>query len=268
MEKVKNKVPVIHSHLLPSISHGFFTREGGVSSGVFNSLNCGKKDKDNEKNVEKNREIVKRTMGLSTLPLLLVRQVHGNKVAVVTKPWDLINSPEADAMVTQNPNCILGVLTADCIPVLLHDPVSKTVGVAHSGWRGAFAGVIQNTIKEMKKLGAEPKNILAVLGPCITQQSYEVGLDFHKDFIKKDPGFEKYFEEQSSPKGLYFDLPHFVEDQLILTGIKEIERLAYDTYDNTDLFFSCRRATHLKEDDFGVQISTISLQPGSHKCHK
>lgn len=260
MKKSKNNVPIIHSHLLSSINHGFFTREGGVSEGLFASLNCGKKDVDKDENVEKNREIVTETLGLSTLPLLLVKQVHGAKVVVVDKPWDLVNPPEADAMVTQNPDCILGILTADCLPVLLHDPVSKTIAALHSGWRGSFAGIIQNTIKEMQKLGAHPENILAVIGPCITQQSYEVSPDFYKDFLKKSQDFDTYFEEQLDPEGIYFDLPRFVEDRLIDSGIKEIERMAYDTYDNPDLFFSCRRATHLKEDSFGVQISVISLQ--------
>jgi len=260
MKKSKNNVPIIHSHLLSTVNHGFFTREGGVSKGVFDSLNCGKVDQDDKKNIQKNRDIVKEAMELSNLPLLLVRQVHGAKVVVVDKPWKLEDSPEADAMVTQNPDCILGVITADCVPILLHDPVSKTVAVVHSGWKGALSGVVQSTVKAMQKLGAKPEDILAVMGPCVTQQSYEVSKEFHKEFIDKDSDFDKYFEEQLSPEGIYFDLPRFVEDRLIDSGIKEIERMAYDTYDNPDLFFSCRRATHLKEDSFGVQISVISLQ--------
>ncbi len=261
MKKAHNNVPVIHSHRLPSVNHGFFTREGGVSQGVFDSLNCGKKDQDDVKNIAKNRDIIKETLKLSKFPLLLVKQVHKSKVIVVKDSWDLENSPEADAMVTQNPDCVLGILTADCVPILFHDPVSQTIGAAHSGWKGAFAGIIHNTVAEMKKLGAKPENIVAVMGPCITQENYEVSKDFYDDFMKKNESYDGYFMEQASPEGLYFDLPGFVEDHVVATGISKVERLPYDTYENPDLFFSCRRATHLKEDSFGVQISVISLQP-------
>jgi YfiH family protein len=255
--------PILKAHLLKKIRHGFFTRQGGVSKGLYASLNCSwRSDKpegsrDADENVLENRKRAAEAVGAGFKNLCLVKQVHGNHVETIhTVPKKVV---EGDALVTKSNHLVLSIQTADCTPVLLWDSEYGVIGAAHAGWKGALEGIIQNTVKAMEKLGAKPSSISAAIGPCIHQDSYEMGPEVYDAFIKKSEDNSDFFTEQDVPKKLLFDLPGYVERQLEQSGVKEIERLPYCTYEQEDLFFSCRRATHRHEKGFGGHFSLISL---------
>ena len=198
-------------------------------------------------------------LGVAQSLLCTTHQVHSNDVVFVTKPWLANSRPRADAMVTQTPGIALGVLTADCTPILLFDPIARCIGVAHAGWQGALRGVIASTIRAMEEIGARPAAIRAAIGPTIQQSSYEVGPEFHTRFLAQDDSYEAYFLPGNRPGRFLFDLPGFVESALRDTGVDEIERLKRDTYTEDSYFFSYRRATHRGESDYGRQLSAIAL---------
>jgi len=249
------------SYTLASIKHGFFSRRGGVSQGLFASLNFGIDKGDETINVIRNRNIALEKLGLPHIPLLTMKQIHSAEVKVVTEPWDfnIGAAPHADALVTNKSGVALGILTADCVPVLLADVQGRVIGAAHAGWRGAQAGIIGNTVKAMCTLGAERARIVAAVGPCIAQDSYEVDMDFYRSFTDQYTTSQTYFMAAPQAVHFLFDLPGFVKSCLMQAGIETIDDLNLNTYANPDLFFSCRRAFHKKEPTFGNSISMIAF---------
>lgn len=248
----------VTSPALP-VKHGFFTRKGGVSLGVFSSLNCGFGSNDQAQAVELNRAKVALYMGVSPKYMIGVRQVHSNKVIVVDQPF-VVPPPlsEADALVTNVSGVALSILSADCQPVLLHDAKAGVIGAAHAGWRGAFEGVIETTIGAMKKLGANKSHIVAVIGPCIGPDVYEVDSDFYDNFMDQDFENKRFFKNINEEKKL-FNLPGYGLHQLNKAGITNARWVGWCTYSMEDMFFSYRRASKRGEADYGRMISSIVL---------
>ena len=245
---------------VPFIRHGFFTRHGGVSAGLFGSLNCGLKNDEENVNVRENRARVAAALDLPPEKLVIAKQVHGNVTLTVTKPWGFAEGAEADAMVTAKAGIALGVLTADCAPVLFVDKKARVIGAAHAGWKGAVGGILESTIEAMKKLGAEPKNILAAIGPCIGAASYEVKDDFTAPFLAQDAENQTFFRESPKAGHLIFNLPGYVAHRVGLQGVKTIYDTRQDTLAQESVFFSNRRAFLKSEKSFGLQISVISME--------
>ena len=243
----------------PGLRHAFFTRQGGVSQGLYASLNCGPGSDDDPDHVAQNRVLAAEQMRVTKDNLCTLYQVHGKDVVFVTKPWPDNIRPQADAMVTQTPGLALGILTADCAPVLLADPIAGCIGAAHAGWQGAINGVIDSTVRAMEELGARATAIQAAIGPTIQQDSYEVGSDFHTRVTAQDPTHEQFFIPGARPDHFQFDLSGFVEAALRRAGVRDIEKMNRDTYREEEAFFSYRRTTHRREADYGRQLSAIAL---------
>ena len=243
---------------LPGIAHGFFTRHGGVSQGGYASLNCGLGSKDDPAAVRENRARV--AASLSAQSLLTAHQIHSATAVIVESAWSTEERPRADAIVTATPGLALGVLTADCAPVLFADPEAKVVGAAHAGWRGAIGGVLEATLAAMEQLGASKARIAAAVGPCIGQPAYEVGFDFEAEFLKRDPDSARFFVRPHADSGArpHFDLPGYAAHRLSRAGIAPIQA-APCTYAQAEHFFSYRRSQARKETDYGRQISAIVL---------
>ncbi|NVJ97214.1 MAG: peptidoglycan editing factor PgeF [Alphaproteobacteria bacterium] len=240
--------------------HTFFSRAGGVSIGLYEGLNCGPGSDDDPANVEENRRIAAGMLAARrSTPVLSCYQVHGRDVAVATADWGT-DRPKADAMVTNIPGMILGILTADCTPVLFEDASAGVVGAAHAGWKGALAGVTDATVEAMEKLGAKRSSIKAAVGPTIHQASYEVDLDFRDRFTSEQPDFDRFFLPGKDPWHVQFDLPGFVKYRLEADDIESVWMSGVDTYTSED-HFSFRRTTHRKEADYGRQMSAIMLKP-------
>lgn len=244
---------------LSSVKHAFFTRHGGVSEGRYASLNCAYSSNDKPMKVEENRRRITAFWGYPLNSLATVKNVHGNKAVVVNDPWLENETVEADAMVTKHKNILLGSDSADCPIVLFADEQAGVIGLAHAGWRGAKAGVLESTIKKMQELGATPNHILAAISPCIAQTSYEVSNDFYQAFINDNPNNLRYFQNAKKLNHFMFDLPAFVQGRLADLSLKSIEHIGVDTYTDKR-FFSCRRAYHAGEDDFGGNFSCIFLK--------
>lgn len=250
-------VEVIRSKLLGDVSHGFLGRRGGVSSGIYAGLNCSLGSDDARDDVLENR----RRAVAAIMPgaaLARVYQIHSPDVVTVSGPIDQDNPPKADALVTQRPNILLAVQTADCVPVLFSDAQAGVVGAAHSGWKGAFTGVNEMTIAAMKALGARRDRIVCAIGPCIAQKSYEVDAGFFKKFAEADPANERFFGD-GKPGHYQFDIEGYVAARLATAGIKTVECLGEDTYSQPDRFFSYRRSCHHNESGYGGQMSMIGL---------
>lgn len=244
---------------LPGLSHGFFTREGGVSSGIYAGLNCGAGSNDERAHVIENRGRVAGHLATSGDKLLTCHQIHSAEAYVATEPWALGSAPKADGLVTNVPGFALGALAADCAPVLFADPEARVVAAAHAGWKGAISGILEATIATMTSLGAKPNRIRAALGPCIGPDAYEVGPEFEATFLQADPTNARFFkrlEPLSRPK---FDLPGYVLARLGDAGLDTVENCTICTYANEPALYSFRRATHRKEADYGRQISAIVL---------
>jgi YfiH family protein len=244
---------------ISSISHGFFTREDGVSESLFRTLNCGYGSGDRADLVGQNREFVCRTLGASVL--LTPHQTHSAKAIIVDKPWPEREPPEGDAIITNLTGIAIGILTADCVPILLCDEKAGVIGAIHAGWKGAVGGVIEAGIAAMKTFGA--KNIAATIGPAIEQYSYEVGAEFRDSFLSKSADNARYFELSSRDGHYMFDLKAYVEKRLEKAGITRINTLANDTCLEENLFFSYRRATLRNETSYGRQVSAIVLKSQS-----
>lgn len=238
--------------------HGFFMRLGGTSGGVYDSLNCAFSSNDKPDNVRANRAMVAEALDLQPDGVLTLKQIHSAKVIKVDKPWTREQSPEADAMVTDQRGIGLGVLTADCAPVLFAAKKGRVVGAAHAGWKGAVSGVIGETVRAMGDFGVAPENIVASIGPCIGPQSYEVSEGFEKPFLAQDTGNDKFFRK-GNPGHLIFDLPGYITLQLKNAGVGAIYDTRQDTLANEGVFFSYRRTTQRKEGDYGRQISVIAI---------
>jgi polyphenol oxidase len=242
------------------IRHGFFTREGGVSEGLFSSLNVGFGSGDAPELVAENRARAMAALDLPADRLVTCFQVHSPEVVVVDRRWRREDAPRADALVTRRRGLALGILTADCLPVLLADPEAAVVGAAHAGWRGALSGVVDATVRAMVGLGAAPSRIRAALGPCIAQRSYEVGPEFPAPFLAARPGNGDFFATARREGHFLFDLAGYVERRLGDCGIAGIQRTPCDTVAETTRFFSYRRACLNGESDFGRSLSAIVLE--------
>ena len=243
---------------LPPVAHGFFGRQGGVSDGVFASLNCGPGSGDDRAKVIENRRRAMETFGAGTR-LMTLYQIHSSKTVTVTKPWEIGESPQADALATNLPGLALGMLTADCAPVLLTDAAAGVIGAAHAGWRGALDGVVGNTVSAMEKLGAERGRIAAAVGPCISQANYEVDGEYRAKFTRADPANARFFITSGREGYFRFDLEAYVALRLEDAGVANIEKLSACTYGRAGDFFSFRRATHGNEKDYGREVSAIML---------
>lgn len=246
---------IITSDALP-VRHGFFTRKGGASSGIFAGLNCGAGSSDQAEIVAINRTRAAEAMGVAPQALVTVNQVHSAEVVTVTAPLD--GSPRADGMVTATPGLALAVLTADCQPVLFADRQAGVVGAAHAGWRGALDGVLEATVEAMEALGAKREAISAVIGPCISQAAYEVGPEFLDAFRDEDPAYTRFFANGPGDR-LLFDLPGFGLYRLRAAGVGQAEWVRHCTYRDSERFYSYRRTTHAGEADYGRLISAIRL---------
>lgn len=239
------------------IRHGFFTRDGGVSEGIYQGLNVGIGSSDDPDKVRENRRRVSAWFGLPLDRLATAHQIHSPDVAVVSGNYDG-SRPQADAQVTASPGIILGVLTADCGPILFADPENRVIGAAHAGWKGALGGVLENTIDAMIRLGARREKIRATLGPSISRANYEVGPEFVERFVAANPEFEAFFTPSAKPGHAMFDLPGLTVKRLAQAGVMA-DSLDLCTYAAPRTFFSYRRTTHAGEPDYGRQISAIAI---------
>ena len=238
------------------IKHYFFSKKGGFSKGIYKSLNCGRGSKDKKKNVYRNLCFVSNKMGVSLKSLLLMNQTHSNKVIIITKKNKNLKKFNSDALITKLKGVALGVVTADCVPIILYDIKNQIIGCVHAGWKGASAGIIENTVKKFKKLNSKNK-IFASIGPCIGEKSYEVDINFYKKFIIKSKKNAKYFVKKNNVKKL-FNLRKYVNDKLVKLNIK-VDHVDHDTFKEKSSFFSYRRSQKLLEKDYGRCISAISL---------
>lgn len=246
---------------LAHVRHGFFTREGGVSAGIHASLNCGYGSDDDKVAVRENRARVARALDAAPETLVTVHQIHSPTVMRVTERWEPAQAPQADAMVTDRPSVTLGILTADCAPVLFADSKARIVGAAHAGWKGAFTGVLDATVEAMVELGAKREDIVAIIGPCISRDAYEVGPEFHARFMDAKTSDSSFFAPSSRSGHFMFDLPAYAGARLEAAGVGAVTSLDLCTYADERRFFSYRRTTHRGEPDYGRQISAIRLAP-------
>jgi YfiH family protein len=245
---------------VPRLRHAFFTREGGVSEGIYASLNGGLGSSDDPARVTENRRRMAEQMGVSPAHLLGVHQVHSPDVVIATGPWQSgAARPKADAIVTSTAGLAIGVTTADCGPILLVEPTARVIGAAHAGWKGALTGVLESTIAAMERLGAERSAIVAAIGPLIRQQSYEVGPEFVTRFIETDADYGMFFMPSTRADHAMFDLAGFVRMRLEAAGILMIDDLGIDTYAD-ERCFSYRRSVHRKEPDYGRLVHAIALE--------
>lgn len=242
------------------LRHGFFTRIGGMSEGVYEGLNCAFSSQDKPDHIRANRAKIAETLDLEPENIITLKQIHSAKVIVVTKPFGKNQPPEADAMVTATNGLGISVLTADCAPVLFASRKEKVIGAAHAGWKGAIGGVMEATIAEMEKLGAKKENIVAAIGPCIGPQSYEVGTDFQTPFLAQDADNAQFFKAAVKEGHLIFDLPGYVAHRLTRAGVSVVYDTKQDTLPNEQAYFSYRRACQRGEADYGRQLSIIALR--------
>lgn len=248
-----------HLSAVPGLRHGFFTRTDGVSSGILAAMNCGYGSNDDPANVTANRARAMELLGMPASALTSVYQVHSPDVVTVTEPFPHSAAPKADAMVTDRPGIALGILTADCVPVLFVDPVARVIGAAHAGWKGAVTGVLEATVEAMLALGADRPRILAGIGPHIGWDSYEVGPEFRERFISIDPGNDVLFRPSEREGHWMFNIGGHVLGRLRAAGLGQVETTGLDTLAREDLFFSYRRACLRQEPDYGRGLSAICL---------
>ena len=241
------------------IAHGFFTRQGGVSDGIYASLNCGFGSNDETGAVAENRARVVASLAGRPDTLVTCHQIHSAEAITVAAPWQPRAAPRADAMVTRNPGIALGILTADCAPVLFADPDAGVIGAAHAGWRGALGGVLEATVAAMCSLGARTASIRAAVGPCIAQPSYEVGGEFPAAFLEHDAAAEVHFAPATRAGHWQFDLDGYVVARLAAGGVGTVTPSPSDTYADEARFFSYRRSCHHSETDYGRSLAAIAL---------
>ena len=251
--------PLTHPLLSAAgVSHGFFTREGGVSTGIYQGLNAGVGSSDDPAAVAENRRRAALAFGADADHLNGCYQIHSAVARVAEGPWNG-ERPEGDAVVSAEPGVLCSVLTADCAPILLADPEARVVAAVHAGWKGALGGVVHSAVTAMEALGAQPRRILAVVGPCIAPASYEVGVDFQERFAHHDPGSDRFFTAGQTPDRRQFDLPGFVLWRLQQAGVGQAVWTGHDTCADETRFYSNRRAFQRAEPDFGRLISVIGV---------
>ena len=243
---------------LKGISHGFFNKEGGKSKGIYQSLNCGLGSNDKKKHIKQNLEIVKNKISKKSKKIFLLHQTHSNKFIFVNKYFRVNKKRlKADAVITDQKKLPIGILTADCAPILIYDNISKIVAAIHAGWKGAYKDIISKVIKFLLKKGCKPKNMHAVIGPCITKKNYNVREDFLRKFLKKTKKNIIFFKTRK--KTIYFDLPKYIKSQLKSNKISNIEHINIDTFEAKNKFFSARRSLRLNHADYGRNISIIMI---------
>jgi YfiH family protein len=248
---------------LPGIAHAFFTRQGGVSEGVYASLNGGLGSRDERACVVENRARMAAALGIARDRFATVYQVHSPDVVVVDADWDQAARPKADALVTRQVSLAIAVSTADCGPVLFADAKAGVIGAAHAGWKGALAGVIESTVAAMEERGARRADITAALGPTISQANYEVGAEFVARFIEADENNARFFQPSSFGGQALFDLPGYIAERCRAAGIGGFEDIRRCTYADEELFYSYRRTTHRHESDYGRHLAAIALNPSA-----
>ena len=246
---------------IPGLRHAFFTREGGVSDGIYASLNGGVGSNDDPAHVAENRRRMAEQMGVAPDRFLSVYQIHSPDAVVATGPWQGASRPRADAIVTRAEELAIGVTAADCGPILLVDSNARVIGAAHAGWKGALTGIVESTVDAMEKLGAERSGIVAAIGPLIRQHSYEVGHEFVERFIEADADNALFFIPAARQGHSMFDLAGFIRMRLENAGVLMIDDIGADTYAD-ERFYSYRRSVHRKEPDYGRHVHVIALQRG------
>jgi YfiH family protein len=244
---------------VPGLRHAFFSRDGGVSGGIYASLNGGIGSNDDPANVAENRRLMAEQIGVTTERFLTLFQVHSPDVVVASAPWDTSSRPRADALVTRTEGLAIGVTAADCGPILFVDPNARVIGAAHAGWKGALTAIIETTVDAMEKLGAERAGIVAAIGPLIRQPSYEVGNEFVERFVVADAENALFFLPAAREGHAMFDLAGFIRMRLENAGVLMIDDLGVDTYSD-ERFFSYRRSVHRKEPDYGRHVHAIVLE--------
>jgi len=257
------QIKLIESNIFKQINHlkhGFFTRKGGISKGIYNSLNFGFGSNDNREDIKQNYILAAKHIGIPCSNIITAYQIHSNKVIKFDNTKEKKTKYyKGDALITNLPNIAIAVLTADCVPILLYSKDINYIAAIHAGWKGAFSGIITNTISELTSLGSNPQNIVSCVMPSICQKSYEVDKVFYENFLSKNINNTKYFIPSSDTHFL-FDLRKYAINELIKSGITEIDDIATDTYENEDICYSYRRSTHKKEPDMGRHISFICLK--------
>jgi len=241
-----------------NLKHCFFSRKNGFSKGHYASLNCGLGSGDKRGNVLKNLNLVSKKIGCKDEVLITLNQIHSNKVVYFENESSIKNKLPGDAIVTKIKNVAIGILTADCAPILLYDHSKKIIGCIHSGWKGALNGVIKNTVKKFKELNSNIDNLIAVVGPCIGKESYEVKIDFYERFVSQNQKHEEFFKKISDEKYI-FDLRGFINNEISNSNIKNIENIEKDTFSEEEFFYSYRRSRLNKEQDYGRCISVILM---------
>ena len=242
---------------IKNLKHGFFNSKGGISKNIYKSLNCGPGSKDKSSNIRKNLELVRKKIKRTAKDIFLLNQIHSNKFIYIDEEYQFKSKPKVDAVITNQKNLPIAILTADCVPILICDSKKKIIAAVHAGWKGALKGIVDKVIKFMIKKGSKPQNITAVIGPCISIDNYEVQNDFKNKFLRKDRKNKIFFKLKH--KKLYFDLSKYVKSLLLKNKVKKIEKIKIDTFDIKNKFFSARRALSLKHDDYGRNISIIML---------
>ncbi|TMK40718.1 MAG: peptidoglycan editing factor PgeF [Alphaproteobacteria bacterium] len=245
---------------IPGLRHAFFTRDGGVSSGIYAGLNGGLGSNDDPQNVAENRRRMAERMGVTPHHFLSAHQIHSPDAVIASGPWAGASRPRADAIVTRTEGIAIGVTAADCGPILLADPNARVIGAAHAGWKGALTGILESTIEAMEKLGAERGGTVAAIGPMIRQQSYEVGSEFVERFIDAEADNAVFFVPSPREGHAMFDLAGFIRMRLENAGVLMIDDVGADTYSD-ERFFSYRRSVHRKEPDYGRHVHAIALEP-------
>ena len=244
---------------IPGLRHAFFSREGGVSGGIYQGLNGGLGSHDDTAHVAENRRRMAGQMGVAPERFLSLHQIHSPDAVVATGPWTG-DKPRADALVTRTEGLAIGVTAADCGPILLVDPAARVIGAAHAGWKGALTGIIESTVRAMEKLGAERGGMVAAIGPLIRQHSYEVGGEFVERFLDADANNATYFIPADRAGHSMFDLAGFIRKRLENAGVLMIDDIGVDTYSD-ERFYSYRRSVHRKEPDYGRHVHAIALEP-------
>jgi YfiH family protein len=244
---------------VPGLRHAFFSRDGGVSEGIYAGLNGGVGSNDDPANVAENRRRMAEQMGVTPSHFLGVHQIHSPDAVVATGPWEGASRPRADALVTCTEGLAIGVTAADCGPILFVDPIARVIGAAHAGWKGALTGVLESTIGAMENLGAERAGIVAAIGPLIRQHSYEVGNEFVEKFVDADAENALFFVPAAREGHAMFDLAGFIRKRLENAGVLVIDDIGIDTYSD-ERFFSYRRSVHRKEPDYGRHVHAIVLE--------